>query len=692
MKITHQLHSRLAKDFDDLTISDRYPCIFLLSKKGNYFSLPVMPAHQVTNFNGWYNLITLKNKHEYDMYKCIENIYFTDAQNNVLKPEEIVNGFNYSKRLYNDASETFVLTKDGLIADFTADHSSINIDLDFREIFDFDDKGRIYRIYKEKMLGHLEYDKSDGKTHAQHDDSVLIIEYNKYFDDDLSNIDKKFFLAIFGVDESYEMPNRWEKKSYAYDSSRHSRSEFYVYKALKILCKKNIRLLFSFSDNKERAISKILDMILNNELNNDLFAGYAEKLEHKFKISELSDNKRAFAYVNSIHALEGLSVHLTLSKKISGLWAGLPWFFQFWARDELISVNSLVLERKYEFAKEILFRHLEEIGSDGRLSNIYPPGGLGSSDAIGWLFKRLDDLVQQLQDNKLLGDYFSLYDLKYVKEKVSYAIKQVYKNYLHDDLIYNAPLETWMDTSYKESGYETDLREGFRIEIQALFLEMLSFSSKLDELLANKFVKKQDKLVSVGHTNIDCIKIERDLRDHVRERFLIKDVKGEVILNDGYGCSYHDTARPNIFLSYYLYPALLSDQEWEKVFDDSLEKLWCEWKLDEDLIGGGLSTIDKNHVLYQPNYTGQNNKSYHRGDSWFFINNIVAICLSRLNKKKYVDFIEKIMNASTEDVLFSGFIGYASELSSSAIYKPGGCFAQTWSIATFIELMHELYI
>ena len=50
------------------------------------------------------------------------------------------------------------------------------------------------------------------------------------------------------------------------------------------------------------------------------------------------------------------------------------------------------------------------------------------------------------------------------------------------------------------------------------------------------------------------------------------------------------------------------------------------------------------------------------------------------------------MNASTEDMLFSGFIGYCSELSSSSSYRPSGCLGQAWEYSTYIELVHELYM
>jgi len=71
------------------------------------------------------------------------------------------------------------------------------------------------------------------------------------------------------------------------------------------------------------------------------------------------------------------------------MWAGLPWFYQYWSRDELVSVMSLMLEHRYDYSKELLMKYLFEITTDGRLSNRYPAANLGTADSIGWLFKRL---------------------------------------------------------------------------------------------------------------------------------------------------------------------------------------------------------------------------------------------------------------------------------------------------------------
>lgn len=651
MKVTHKLSENFSKECDDRNLS-----IFLLGKLGNYFSIPVNPQNSISNYSGY--LLNIDGM----MFKTIENIYLSSSAGKRV-PYEIINGFNYIERLYDGYYERFTLVKNGLIYDVESqDDINIDIELDFRWINDYDDKGREYRIHKI--------------------DDSLMIDYNKYKDNSLKEKSYSKYMVIGGIEEHYEIPSNWIRKVYGYDSSRSSRSEFYIYHALRLSCKNKARLIFSFANSKADALDKLMDIKKNASLIRDIHESYSENhLGKKYSISQLSGKEFAFGYVNALHAIDGLMIR---SGSLNGLWAGLPWFFQYWSRDELISLKALILEGKKEFVKEIIERHVNSILPNGRLPNIYAdngPSGLGSADSVGWLFRRIKDIMMLLEEQDADSSYFSLYELKYIRERLNFAIRQLMNNYYAEGLIHNDMLETWMDTNQGN-----DFREGFRIEIQCAFLCMLNLMNLLNHLLANKFVKKHDKLINITDTELDYRKLERKTAMLVRERFFVNGY-----LNDGWNCSNSNISRPNIFLAYYLYPELLHHEDWEMAFDNAISRLWQEWDMDGKE-AGGFSTIDKDNYLYQPNYTGQDNRSYHRGDSWFYLNNIAAICMHNLNKEKYFPYVKKVLNASTEDMLFKGFIGYSSELSSISNLSPGGCFCQTWSIATYIELIHEMFI
>ncbi len=139
-----------------------------------------------------------------------------------------------------------------------------------------------------------------------------------------------------------------------------------------------------------------------------------------------------------------------------------------------------------------------------------------------------------------------------------------------------------------------------------------------------------------------------------------------------------------MFIAAYVYPALLTNKEWEVCFNNILPKLWLEW--------GGLSTIDVSSPYFCDGYSGENPKSYHNGDSWFWINNLAAMVLYRINKRKFKRYIDKIVKASTQEILWGGMIGHHAELSSAKELRSEGCLSQAWSSAMYVELINELYL
>ena len=258
---------------------------------------------------------------------------------------------------------------------------------------------------------------------------------------------------------------------------------------------------------------------------------------------------------------------------------------------------------------------------------------------MGWLFLR----AHQLYDSGA----FSKAEIKEIIDSLKESLQKQQENYGKEGLIFSGRNETWMDTSHDDGG-----REGFPIEIQALTLASYNF---LWLLTGDRKVKS----------------IESSMAKKVRKQFYNNKYLADLARDY--------TIRPNVFIAAYAYPQLLSKKEWETCFEHILPSLWLTW--------GGLASIDKNHSLFQKDYTGENNQSYHRGDSWFWINNLAAVVMSRLDRKKYSSYVSKIKDASVNDLLYKGAAGGCSEVSSASQQRAEGCLNQAWSCATLIELL-----
>ncbi|MBT4823839.1 hypothetical protein HOL83_06665 [Candidatus Woesearchaeota archaeon] len=630
----------------DVELRDcKNPSFLLSNKKGGYLNFG--SNYNTSRYQGCY-FLKKKSDINWSLFKVIEDIKVIDevkTNNTILnkKPTHLINKFNSITRMYDKVEETFFLDNSNAFVYSINNHrGNIELILDCREIHDFDDKGRKYNKKKEGEF--------------------IVIEYKKYLDNDCKTLLYKIYLVIKGCLGHVKI-NKWEQKEYEFDKERNSiPNKLYVYKALRIPVKNQHNLIFSYGNTVKEAKKNANDLDMNYKKKE-----YQRKEEiiTETKISSnIHDEKIKLAYKSCIKSLDDLYVNV---EPHNGFFAGFPWFYQYWTRDEAISTISLMKREHFVEAKQILFKQLSNLSRNGKIPNRIPGSELESADGTGWTFKRIYDLMEIVSKKKSFQQYFTENDVLFVKDKLKTSIVKHLKFFTHNGLAHNRKLETWMDTSYKD---KEDFREGFRIEIQALRLKMYKLMKEISKLTKDKAKYQEYE------------KLERNTRDIVKKKFW----KSPVLID---GIDEKDkvdkTIRPNIFIAYYVYPELLSNKEWEKCFDNALIKLWLDW--------GGLSSIDTKNKLFCDEHTGENNKSYHRGDSWYWINCLAAVCMQRLGKslkkKKYEKYISKITDACCEEILFNGIIGHHAELSSAGELSSKGCLCQAWSSAMFVELIEE---
>jgi len=621
MKVVHSLGNKsIDKDADS--------CSFLLTNKaGNYLLLSSYPK---SRYNGFFlyasknnnktgfqitNPVSVQsnnvdaNFEDNKMFRFIENISLAYKNNEV---DELTNKFNLVQRKKSDIVESFFLSENSLIYNLN-ESAEIDIFLDAKESYDSREFGRHYNIFKEKNKIIVEFIK---KTDSREDDSHDIEEYRLYM---VIQSDANDFVKV----------DSWVHRAYEDDKKRNSLPyERYVYHALRLKLSKAV---FSFSFDRKTAVKEAsrLWKIKNKKIQ-------PRKLLSKNQDSE--DSEIYFAYNCAINSLYRLLV------KEKALFAGLPWFFQNWSRDEAVSSKALNILGKHSVSKRLLLRWLSDISPDGLISNRQDGSGFASADSVGWIIRRLGNMFK----NKV---QFTKKEKIFVVDRLEHIVYLLRKYRMKDNLIFNQDYETWMD-----SDFEGDSRSGFRIEIQAL---MLCSFRVLWEITGDS----------------EYLKLEKKMR-----RTVLKNFWNGSYLFDGKDDA---TIRPNVFIAAYVYPELLSKKEWTHCFEKILPKLWLKW--------GGLSTIDKKNPLFCPDSTGEWNKSYHRGDSWFWVNNLVALVLHKTDKKHFEKFINKILKASTKEILWQGCIGHHAELSSASNLSSEGSLIQAWSAAMYVELVNNIH-
>ena len=366
--------------------------------------------------------------------------------------------------------------------------------------------------------------------------------------------------------------------------------------------------------------------------------------------------------------------------------AGYPWFLD-WGRDTLIAYEGIFLiTKRFDLAREILLTFTRDI-KFGLVPNGYSGFDnrplYNSADASLLLFEQVNKYLQYTKD----------YD--FIKENIYEKLKNIITHYaegidLDNNNIYvdedgllcsgtPSTQNTWMDA--KIGDYVVTPRNGKVVEINALWYNAL----RTLEHLASKFEEKE--------VEDNCRKVANKHQKVFEEKFYNKAKKS---LYDVIG---DDKIRPNqLFSISTTYPVIKPSSEIGKtIFKTVKSKLLTRY---------GLRTLAKGENGYIPYYEGDSFKrdcSYHQGVVWVWLiglyhdalKNIIDDEKDRLEKEilmiEYENLISNVYNTFKNEINNPEGIGSISELySSQAPYKPGGTFAQAWSISEIIKIVTKL--
>ena len=366
--------------------------------------------------------------------------------------------------------------------------------------------------------------------------------------------------------------------------------------------------------------------------------------------------------------------------------AGYPWFLD-WGRDTLISFEGMFLiTKRFELAKEILLTFTKDIKC-GLVPNGYSEADnkplYNSADASLLLFEQVNKYIQYTKDYDFIKE--NIYEhLKDIIENYSQGIDLENNNiYIAEDMLLSSGTETtqntWMDA--KIGNYAVTPRNGKVVELNALWYNGL----RTLENLANKFDEKD--------VENRCRKAANKHQKVFEEQFFNKKKKS---LYDVIGDS---KIRPNqLFSISCTYPVIKPSSEIGKtIFKTVTSKLLTKY---------GLRTLAKGEDGYIAYYEGdpvKRDMSYHQGIAWVWLiglyhdafKNIINDEKDRLEKEKlkieYEKFIKSVYSTFKTEINSEEGIGSLSEVySSQTPFKPGGTFAQAWSVSEVLKIVTKL--
>jgi len=388
MKIIHKLHQySVEKNISENT------GFMICNGRGSYFSQGIN-----SRYSGMFCYI------DGEMYRILDSVSNRDAAKNpIRKITNNLSGVDVSFRSHEQAF--FMPHGFDVLACSMKKEQPVNIKFDVRKSYDLRKWGKDYRIYEEGDYIIIEFTK---KTDKREDDSHGKTEY-------------KLYIAICGDNIRYKLANKWVSKQYAFDMNRESGpSEWYVYEGLHILAE---NIIISAAKDKKDAVKNAGYVKKNLEA---LKKKEKKRIEDSFV--KIAGNKElSFAYNLASQSMKDLCIGLSesgksmQSNKEPGIFAGQPWFFQFWTRDEAISLKSLMLLKEYRFCSDVLMRELKAVGSNGRIPNRFPATDIETADGTGWMFRRCADLRDILDNEKkkrLKKKYFSSFFSGWTDRKI----------------------------------------------------------------------------------------------------------------------------------------------------------------------------------------------------------------------------------------------------------------------------------
>lgn len=353
--------------------------------------------------------------------------------------------------------------------------------------------------------------------------------------------------------------------------------------------------------------------------------------------------------------------------------AGYPWFLD-WGRDTFICLRGMIAAGLLEESSRILrqFASFEENGTIPNVIHGSDASNRNTSDAPLWFFTACRDLYMKSS---------SILDLTAGERTIKDVLFSIAANYIKgtpngvkmdekSGLIFSPAHFTWMDTNHPAC----TPREGYPIEIQALWFAALKFLSEIDSddrwpKLAKRVRKSIMSLYPTGSLFLaDCLKSA-------------PGVPAQEAIQD-------KSLRPN-----QLFAITLGAVDEKDLCRDILSA--CE----ELLIPGAVRSLadrpNDSPYPYRGVYGGDEDTSrkqaYHNGTAWTWPFPSYSEALVMTYGRQSLPAARALLLSATE-LLNCGCIGQIPEITDgNSPHSQRGCGAQAWGITELYRVFRILF-
>lgn len=357
----------------------------------------------------------------------------------------------------------------------------------------------------------------------------------------------------------------------------------------------------------------------------------------------------------------------------NGIYAGLPWFNEYWGRDMFISMpGACLVTGQFDVAKEILkdFAKLQDTDPSsqtyGRIPNRANLEGIlyNTTDGTPRFVIQAYELAQYSGDTEFLADLYPA-----IKMSIDASIK----NYTDEKgYLTHADADTWMDV--KRNGIPGSPRGNRANDIQALWYGQLTAGAKIAALMDDLgSAEEWSGLAQILASNFEhdfCSKDGALIYDHLN--------------SDG---SADLQVRPNQLYCF----DLVSDEDFkQRVTRNVWEELVYPW---------GVASLAQWDLQFHPQHENWNyyhkDDAYHNGTIWLWNN---GIAMQRMIEYGQVDAAWELFKNMNRQALHEGAVGSLSENADAHPRKGqtwvnrSGTFLQAWSNAEHLRVWYQNFL
>ncbi len=372
--------------------------------------------------------------------------------------------------------------------------------------------------------------------------------------------------------------------------------------------------------------------------------------------------------------------------------AGYPWFLD-WGRDSLIFTRGLIAAGRTEDVRQILiqFGRFEVSGTIPNMIRGSDVGNRNTSDAPLWFFIACRDLVGAEGNTDFLNADCGTRTIGSVLHSIATSLVAGAPNGVHMDtesaLLFSPAHFTWMDTNHPAG----TPREGYPIEIQALWYAALRFLSQSDPPGG---AERWSRLAASVRNSLETLYF-------IRESGYFSDC-----LHGSAGTTAHrarpdDALRPNQLFAITLEAA--GDRQMGRSVLAACEQLLVPGairSLADRPVDFPLPIVHAGRVLNDPDrpywgtYAGDEDTrrkpAYHNGTAWSWLLPTFCEAWAKIYGESGKTTALALLGSMVES-MNRGCIGHLPEiLDGDFPHRPRGCDAQAWGASEMLRVWTNL--